>query len=759
MAELSHMFAALPKAHKRVIAVLVIAGGISVGTKIRSAVIDAQRQQKQLAADAHAGRTNTRKQQKISVNKQFAKRLQKILSICIPSPVSREARLVLLQGALLVSRTLLTEWISRIEGWSGSTLVTLKFAEFLRSVLAFAMVGIPAAIVNSALKYMQKQIELAFQSRLTEFLHKQYCSNRAYYAAATLGGMMNPDQRITEDVEKFCFAISDLYAHTLKPLLDVILFTRSLANTMGYKGQFGLYVYYVGVAWMLRTMSPPLAQMTAQEAALSGGFRAAHQRLVTNSEEVAFNDPPAGVAEQQILNQHLRRLLQYSRLSAFQRFVQQISDGYFVKYFASVVALLVYGAPLYFQDPSQRLSQEELTQDYIRSMRLLQNTSRGVGDLILVYKRVSNLASHTSRVAELLEQVSALSAEDAEHRELFRRNVSVTHMLGVSRASGSDMLEPPPSPVRRSGPTIAFYRVALDSPDGAPLFRELTFEVVPGNSVMLMGPNGCGKSSLFRVLAGLWPLQAGEITTPHKTKLFYLAQRPYLVTGTLRDQLLYPFPPRAVWLAATVKERAAFCEAAGREPPAEISPELDASLRAALAAVDLEYLALRGTGFDQVQSWQETLSGGEKQRLAMARLLWHKPQYAVLDECTSAVSADGELKLYQSCQKAGITFLSIAHRPALKRFHSLVIHFDANVAKTGQGWWAESLTPSSALSTGSSGMLAPSWPGGQLTDHHTNGSAAAASPTSPTHIAGVAAGAGGSDAAASASPPAAGECL
>ncbi|GFH24370.1 ABC transporter domain-containing protein, partial [Haematococcus lacustris] len=92
-------------------------------------------------------------------------------------------------------------------------------------------------------------------------------------------------------------------------------------------GQFGLYVYYVGVAWMLRTMSPPLAQMTAQEAALSGGFRAAHQRLVTNSEEVAFNDPPAGVAEQQILNQHLRRLLQYSRLSAFQRFVQQEGEA------------------------------------------------------------------------------------------------------------------------------------------------------------------------------------------------------------------------------------------------------------------------------------------------------------------------------------------------------------------------------------------------------------------------------------------------
>ena len=82
-------------------------------------------------------------------------------------------------------------------------------------------------------------------------------------------------------------------------------------------------------------------------------------------------------------------------------------DGYFVKYFASVVALLVYAAPIYFKDPSARGNQDDITQDYIRSMRLLQNTSKGVGDLVLVYKRITNLAGHTSRVAELLEQVTS----------------------------------------------------------------------------------------------------------------------------------------------------------------------------------------------------------------------------------------------------------------------------------------------------------------------------------------------------------------
>ena len=97
---------------------------------------------------------------------------------------------------------------------------------------------------------------------------------------------------------------------------------------MGYKGQFGLYGYYIAVAYLLRAMAPPLAQMVAQESALSGSFRAAHQRLVAHAEEVAFNDPPAGAAEHLVLNQHLRRMVKYSRLSAFQRFLQQVGGGW-----------------------------------------------------------------------------------------------------------------------------------------------------------------------------------------------------------------------------------------------------------------------------------------------------------------------------------------------------------------------------------------------------------------------------------------------
>jgi ABC-type uncharacterized transport system fused permease/ATPase subunit len=646
----------------------------------------------------------------------------------------------------LVSRTLLTDHISRLEGACGRAVVSLRFPTFALSVAHFAALGLPAALVNAGLKYMQRAMELAFQQRIGLRLHEMYTANRAYYAASTLGGLTHADQRITEDVDKFVRSVAELYAYTLKPLLDVLLFTRSLSRVMGYKGQLLLYAYYVGAARLLRATSPPLASFAAAEAGLAGAYRAAHQRLVNNAEEVAFNDPPAGGAERLVLNGHLRRLVRYCGLASAQRFLQQCLDGYLVKYGASAVALLVYAAPVYFASSGAGggvlQSQEQRTADYIRSMRLLQNTSRGVGDLILAYKRVSNLAAHTSRVSELLETVGRLSGEDAEHRDLFKRNLSHTVLppsepelppaLGAAADGGSgdgasSSLSAPPPPRRVvGGDAIVFERVALDAPDGTPLVRELSFRVDRGRSVMLMGPNGCGKSSLFRVLAGLWPLLGGEVRAPPKGRVFYLSQRPYLVTGTLRDQLLYPLPPAAVWAASTPGERASYASMAARstalggvggsgaagavaaedaaafgtgaaggagsssasaasssDPRARFGGSLaalDAELARCLQAVELEYLLARAQplGWDAQQDWRETLSGGEKQRLAMARLLFHRPAFAVLDECTSAVSADGEARLYEACLQRGVTLLSIAHRPALKRYHALVVHVGAD---------------------------------------------------------------------------------
>ncbi|CAI8010127.1 ATP-binding cassette sub-family D member 3 [Geodia barretti] len=186
----------------------------------------------------------------------------------------------------------------------------------------------------------------------------------------------------------------------------------------------------------------------------------------------------------------------------------------------------------------------------------------------------------------------------------------------------------------------------------------MDFEVKGGMNVLVCGPNGCGKSSLFRVLGELWPLFGGKLVKPHRSKLFYVPQRPYMTLGTLRDQVTYP---------DSVDDQAR-------------RGVTDQALEDFLAKVQLSYLLEREGGWDSVQDWMDVLSGGEKQRMAMARLFYHEPQFAILDECTSAVSVDVEGFIYSHCRERGITLFTVSHRKSLWTHHEYVLQFDGRGA-------------------------------------------------------------------------------
>lgn len=216
------------------------------------------------------------------------------------------------------------------------------------------------------------------------------------------------------------------------------------------------------------------------------------------------------------------------------------------------------------------------------------------------------------------------------------------------------------APKRIISDVLEFNKVDVYKPDGVLLLKHLSITVPPKMRVIITGDNGCGKSSLFRVICGLWPLVSGTLSHPPPEKVYFLSQVNFVPVGSLRQVLTYPHSvPK--------------------------SQELDDKLREIMKWAHLEDLKCDGVkpSLDDTLEWDTALSPGQKQRIAFARLFYANPQYAILDECTNGVAPDVEASLYERCAKMGMAIFSISHKIELKKLHDYELHYRAD----GTGGW------------------------------------------------------------------------
>ena len=343
-----------------------------------------------------------------------------------------------------------------------------------------------------------------------------------------------------------------------------------------------------------------------------------------------------------------------------------------------------------------------------------------------MYKKVQRLAGLTARVSELLEALERMEvAEEVEAAEVAEA-AKGAEAAGAAKAlevdgggggaakggacvgGGGGGGEGGGEGVGEGGESRESLRlegVSVRTPDGRCLVKQLSLQLPRHRSLLVTGPNGAGKSSLVRALKGLWPLQSGTVHLPQCAEqglpsLCFVPQNAYMVMGTLRDQARRPAHNRCAHA-----HTAATCSARSHNPSRDPDPDSgqvlypevalgeaegararvaqDARVADCLGAVGLAQL-LSSMGLDTwQQDWLEVLSGGEKQRVGLARLLYHRPAFAVLDEATSAVNGDEQGRLHECLLEAGITLLSIAHRPEVRRFHQL----ELQLAGDGSGAW------------------------------------------------------------------------
>jgi putative ATP-binding cassette transporter len=488
---------------------------------------------------------------------------------------------------------------------------------FYGLLLKFSLLA--AAFIVSAVYqlYLNQMLQIRWRRWLTDRYLSAWTSDRSYYRMQlTDTGTDNPDQRIAEDLALFVDRTLNLTLGLMSAVVTLVSFVAILwslsgalqfavgstdVTIQGYMVWVAL-LYAIAGTWLTHLIGRPLASLNFNQQKFEANFRYSLVRFRENAESIAIYGGEAD--ERRGLHARFRDVFgNWWEIMRRQKKLTWFRSGYGQ---VAIIFPYVVAAPRYFSGAIQ------------------------LGGLM-------QTASAFGQVQDALSWFVSAYVQLAEWKATVDRLTSFSAAAGQARAaqqegSGIAAVE--------TGDSLAARNVELRLPDGKPLLAPFDVDIRPGESVLVTGPTGSGKSTVFRAFAGIWPFGSGRLAKP-AARMLFLPQKPYLTIGSLREQLSYPAGPEAFE---------------------------DGAYRAALADCGLSQL---GNRLEETRHWAQVLSPGEQQRIAFARALLHRPQWLFLDEATASLDEEAEANLYGLLKEKlpGTTIVSIGHRKALAQFH------------------------------------------------------------------------------------------
>ncbi|MEL6930096.1 MAG: ATP-binding cassette domain-containing protein [Cyanobacteria bacterium J06600_6] len=371
-----------------------------------------------------------------------------------------------------------------------------------------------------------------------------------------------------------------------------------------------LLVYsVVGTGILFLLFARKLTIINFEQYKKEADFRFGLIRVRDNIESIAFYRGER-LEKSQIIKKLKTAISNFNRLIKWQFSLDLFQNGF---QFLTMIIPAILLAPSIF---AGTIEVGAVTQSQIAFERIWLSLSL----IIFQFEKITALTAGIERIASLSDRLKSLP-------DLPEGNGNVINL--------------------QAGEELTLEKVSITTPDlSSQLIDDLSIKVIPKTNLLIVGESGVGKTSLVRAIAGLWHSGTGVINKPQRSDILFLPQHPYLILGTLEEQLIYPYLSKQF----------------SHHKLVEI-----------IKKVNLSEILYKFGGLGGEADWSQVLSRGEQQRLAFARLLLHQPKYAVLDESTSALDGQNQDLLYRELALTSITYVSVGHRPNLLPYHQQVL--------------------------------------------------------------------------------------